>query len=75
MKSGSPADRNCHKRAPSVAAMIEIVRGDVRFTLDGDEKELAAGSWTSWERNINHAVYAKTDAVMLLTMLTGVVAK
>lgn len=72
---GFSGGQELSQHTASVPAMIEIVQGDVRFTLDGDEKELAAGSWIFMEANVPHAVYAKTDAVMLLTMLTGVVAK
>jgi quercetin dioxygenase-like cupin family protein len=39
-------------------------------TLDGAEKELSSGSWVVMEANLPHAVYARTDAVMLLTMFT-----
>jgi len=59
----------------SVPAMIQIIQGDVRFTFDGDERELSAGSWAYMEANTPHAVYARSDAVMLLTMLTGAVQK
>jgi quercetin dioxygenase-like cupin family protein len=55
----------------SVPAIIEIVQGDVRVTLDSEEKEMSSGSWIFMEANLPHAVYAKTDAVMLLTMLTS----
>ena len=55
----------------SVPAVIEIVQGDVRVTLDGEEKEMSGGSWIYMEANLSHAVYARTDAVMLLTMFTS----
>ncbi len=55
----------------SVPAILEIVQGDVRVTLDSEEKEMSSGSWIFMEANLPHAVYAKTDAVMLLTMLTA----
>jgi quercetin dioxygenase-like cupin family protein len=55
----------------SVPAIIEIVQGDVRVTLDSEEKEMSSGSWIFMEADLPHAVYAKTDAVMLLTMLTS----
>jgi len=50
-------------------AIVQIVEGQVRFSLDGEEKELSAGSWLYMEANLSHAVYARTDAVMLLTLL------
>jgi quercetin dioxygenase-like cupin family protein len=55
----------------SVPAIIEILQGDARVTLDADEKELSAGSWVYMEAGLPHAIYARTDVIMLLTMLTG----
>ena len=52
----------------AVPAMINIVQGEVRLTLDGEEKELSSGAWVFMQANLTHAVYAKSDAVMLLTM-------
>lgn len=68
---GFAAGQELSQHTASVPATIEILRGDVRVTLDGDEKELSAGSWVFMGANLPHAVYAKTDTVMLLTMLTG----
>jgi len=68
---GFAGGQELSQHTASVPAMIEIVQGEVRLTLDGDEKELSAGSWVFMEANVPHAVYAETDAVMLLTMLTG----
>jgi quercetin dioxygenase-like cupin family protein len=55
----------------AVPVMLEIVRGEARVTLDGEEKELSAGSWVFMEAKLPHAVYARTPIVMLLTMFTG----
>ncbi len=49
--------------------IVQILQGQVRFSLDGDEKELSIGSWVFMQANVPHAVYARTDAVMLLTLL------
>jgi quercetin dioxygenase-like cupin family protein len=68
---GFAGGQELSQHTASVPAMIQIVSGDVRLTLDGEEKELAAGSWIFMDANLPHAVYAKTDVVMLLTMLTG----
>jgi quercetin dioxygenase-like cupin family protein len=54
-----------------VPAIIEILQGDARVTLDSEEKELSAGSWVYMAAKLPHAIYARTDVVMLLTMLTG----
>jgi len=68
---GFAGGQELSQHTASVPAMIQIVQGDVRFTFDGDERELSAGSWAYMEANLPHAVYARTDAVMILTMLTG----
>ena len=68
---GFSGGQELSQHTAAVPAMIEIVQGEVRLTLDGDEKELTAGSWVFMEANVPHAVYAKTDTVMLLTMLTA----
>lgn len=72
---GFSGGQELSQHTAAVPAMIEIVQGEVRLTLDGEEKELSAGSWIFMEANVPHAVYAKTDAVMLLTMLTGAETK
>lgn len=72
---GFSGGQELSQHTASVPAIIEIVQGEVRLTLDGDEKELSAGSWVFMQANVPHAVYAKTDVVMLLTMLTGAVSK
>ena len=68
---GFAGGQELSQHTASVPAMIQIVQGDVRFTFDGDERELSAGSWAYMEASVPHAVYARTDAVMILTLLTG----
>jgi quercetin dioxygenase-like cupin family protein len=72
---GFAGGQELSQHTASVPAIIEILQGDVRVTLDGEEKELSSNSWIFMEANVPHAVYAKTDAVMLLTMLTGIQSK
>ncbi|MGC2111855.1 MAG: cupin domain-containing protein [Candidatus Korobacteraceae bacterium] len=68
---GFAGGQELSQHTAAVPAMIQIVQGDARVTLDGEEKELSAGSWVFMEANLPHAVYARTDVVMLLTMMTG----
>jgi quercetin dioxygenase-like cupin family protein len=67
---GMAGGQELSKHTAAVPAIIEIVRGDARVTLDGEEKELSTGSWVFMEANLPHAIYARSDVVMLLTMLT-----
>ena len=72
---GFAGGQELSQHTASVPAIIQILQGDVRVTLDGQEKELSSNSWIFMEANVQHAVYAKTEAVMLLTMLTGTESK
>lgn len=66
---GLAGGQELSRHTAASAAMVEILQGQVRFTLDGEEKELSTGSWVFMEANLPHAVYARSDAIMLLTLL------
>lgn len=70
---GFAGGQELSQHTAAVPAIVEILQGDAR--VDGEEKELSAGSWVYMEAKLSHAVYARTDVVMLLTMLTGAAAK
>lgn len=57
------------KHTASSAAVIHILKGDATLTLGGDVKEVSAGAWAHMAPQLEHAVYAKTPVVMLLTMM------
>ncbi|MGB8888153.1 MAG: cupin domain-containing protein [Candidatus Korobacteraceae bacterium] len=68
---GFAGGQELSQHTAAVPAVIEILRGDARVTLDGEEKELSAGSWVFMDAQLPHSIYARTDVIMLLTMLTG----
>ncbi len=72
---GFAGGQELSQHTAAVPAVIEILQGDARVTLDGEEKELSAGSWVYMEAKLPHAIYARTEVIMLLTMLTGAAAK
>jgi quercetin dioxygenase-like cupin family protein len=72
---GFAGGQELSQHTASVPAVIEILRGDARVTLDGEEKELSAGSWVYMAAKLPHAIYARTEVIMLLTMLTGAATK
>ncbi len=72
---GFAGGQELSQHTAAVPAIVEILQGDARVTLDGEEKELSAGSLVYMEAKLSHAVYARTDVVMLLTMLTGAAAR
>jgi quercetin dioxygenase-like cupin family protein len=68
---GFAGGQELSQHTASVPAIIEILQGDARVTLDAEEKELSTGSWVYMDAGLPHAIYARTDVIMLLTMLTG----
>jgi len=66
---GLAGGQEMSRHTAASAAIVEILQGQVRFTLDGEEKELSIGSWVFMEANVPHAVYARSDAIFLLTLL------
>ena len=68
---GMAGGQELSQHTAAVPAMIQVLAGKARLTLDGQAKELAVGSWVYMEANLPHAVYARTDLVMLLTMVVG----
>lgn len=68
---GFAGGQELSQHTASVPAIIEILQGDARVTLDTEEKEFSAGSWVYMDARLPHAIYARTDVIMLLTMLTG----
>lgn len=50
---------------------LQVVSGDMRVTLDGDEQELSTGSWVFMEAGVPLSLYARGNAVLLLTWLTA----
>jgi len=54
----------------SVPAIIHILQGEARLTLDEDTMEVSAGAWAHMPARMRHSLYAKTPLIMLLLMLT-----
>ena len=66
---GFDTGQELSKHTASSAAMIHILKGDATLTLGGDVKEVCAGAWAHMAPRLEHAVYAKTPVIMLLTMM------
>lgn len=52
-------------------AMIQVVKGRLTLTLDGDVHEAGEGSFVYMPPGLPHAVRAETPALMVLTLLGG----
>jgi quercetin dioxygenase-like cupin family protein len=51
------------------AAVVEVLSGRLRFTVDGEDLELVPGSWLHMSPGAPHALVAVDPTVMLLTLL------
>ena len=48
---------------------VQCIKGKVLFQLDNNAHELTEGDWLYLEGNQKHALYAKSDAVLLITII------
>ena len=51
------------------AAVVQVLSGRLRFTVDGDELELAPGSWLHMTPGTPHSLVATEPIIMLLTLV------
>jgi quercetin dioxygenase-like cupin family protein len=49
-------------------AVVQVLSGRVRFIVDGEELDLAAGSWLHMAPGAPHSLTATEPTVMLLTL-------
>lgn len=52
-----------------LAAVVQVVSGRIRLTLEDQPVELAPGSWVHMPPKMPHSVHALEPSVMLLSML------
>lgn len=57
------------ERSTPMAAIVQMVSGRIRLTLDGDPVELTPGSWVHVPPKMSHSVHALEPSVMLLSIL------
>lgn len=50
-------------------AILTFLKGEASLRLGADEKEAAEGTFVYMTPNLEHGIKAKTDVVVLLTML------
>ena len=51
------------------AAVVQVLSGRLRFTVDGEELELAPGSWLHMTPGTPHSLVATEPSIMLLTLV------
>jgi len=50
-------------------AVVQVLSGRLRFTVDGEQLELGPGSWLQMSPNTPHSLIATEPTVMLLTLV------
>lgn len=50
-------------------AVVQVLSGSLRFTVDGEELALAPGSWLHMAPGTSHSLVATEPTVMLLTLM------
>jgi quercetin dioxygenase-like cupin family protein len=66
---GFAAGQKLTEHTSPYVAMIQVLKGDLSLTLDGEELFVKEGCWVNMPPNLPHALEAKTEVVMLLTMV------
>lgn len=66
---GFAAGEELSEHTASRPALIQVIRGELRLTLDGETATAGPGAWIHMTAGLRHAVRAVTPAVMLLTLL------
>ena len=51
------------------AAVVQVLSGRLRFTVDGEQLDLGPGSWLHMPRGAPHSLVATEPTAMLLTLL------
>ena len=66
---GLAAGEEMTEHTTSMEATLHFISGEAELTLGEDRFEVQAGSWTQMTPRLPHSILAKTDTVMLLTLL------
>jgi quercetin dioxygenase-like cupin family protein len=66
---GFDAGEQLTEHRASRAAVVQVLLGWLRFTVEGEELLLGPGSWLHMEPDAPHSLVATEPTVMLLTML------
>jgi quercetin dioxygenase-like cupin family protein len=57
------------EHAASRDAIVQVLSGRLRFTVEGDELDAGPGSWIHMSQGALHSLVAEEPTVMLLTLL------
>jgi len=66
---GFAAGQELTEHRSPYTAIIEVLKGEVTFTLGDDEVKAQAGAWIFMPPNLPHSLHATTSMEMLLTLI------
>jgi quercetin dioxygenase-like cupin family protein len=66
---GFDAGQELSEHRASRAAVVQVLTGRLRFTVDGEELDAAPGWWLHMAPNAPHALVATEPTIMLLTLV------
>jgi quercetin dioxygenase-like cupin family protein len=66
---GFDANEGLTEHAAARPAIIQVLSGRLRFTVEGSETKVAPGTWLRMSPGTPHSLVADEPTVMLLTLL------
>jgi quercetin dioxygenase-like cupin family protein len=66
---GFDAGEGLTEHTASRPAIVQVLSGRLRFTVEGDEVEMVPGTWVHMSAGASHSLTAVEPTVMLLTLL------
>ena len=66
---GFDAGEGLTEHTASRVAIVQVLSGRLRFTVEGEELDAQPGSWISMAPGAAHSLVAEEPTVMLLTLL------
>jgi quercetin dioxygenase-like cupin family protein len=65
------ADEQLTEHQASRTAVVQVVSGRLRFTVDDEQLDLGPGSWLHMTPGAPHSLMATEPTVMLLTLISA----
>ncbi len=68
---GFAAGQELTAHTAPMPAILHVLQGEAKLKLGADELDVAAGAWARMAPKLEHAIFARTPTILLLTMLKG----
>jgi quercetin dioxygenase-like cupin family protein len=69
---GFDAGEGLSEHTAARPAIVQVLSGRLRFTVDGEDVLIVPGTWLHMDTGAPHALVAEEPTIMLLTMLRSV---